>query len=375
MSTNQLIYAISEHNADLRYLTNFLAADAFVYLKLKGKSYLLLYDLEVDRGRRQASVDGVLAISDLQTEYKRRHKKPGTVADLIAMVCGNRGVKKLQVPASFPIGMAMQLNQLGLTLLPQPEPFAKARLVKKKWELAEIARVQTANQKAMAAAYNLLREADIRHKDQSLFIGSQPLTAEYVRQAIDLVLLKENCLVLNTIVACGAQTADPHERGSGPLFAGQSIVVDIFPSSRTSGYFGDMTRTFCKGKAPDKLKRLYDTVHHGQALALKHVCAGVDPKVPDRKVRDYFAKAGYPTKKQAGHMVGFFHGTGHALGLQIHEPPYMSPRGQGLLKAGMVITVEPGLYYPWGSVRIEDLVVVTKTGLRNLTSFPKVLEL
>ena len=256
MSSNQLIYAASEHNADLRYLSGFLAPDPFVYLKLKGKTYLLLSDLEVDRGRRQSQVDGVLSVSELQTEFKRRHKKAATLADLIAVVCHNRAVKSLHVPASFPIGLAMQLHERGLALVPQPEPFAQKRLTKTKSESNEIARVQAINDKAMEAAYQLLRESDIHHKDQTLFVGSQPLTAELVRQTIDLVLLKENCLGLNTIVACGPKSADPHERGSGTLYAGQPIIVDIFPSCRQSGFFADMTRTFCKGKAPDRLRRL-----------------------------------------------------------------------------------------------------------------------
>lgn len=373
---NQLIFAASETNADLRYLTNFFAPDPFVYLKLNGKTFLLLSDLEVDRGRRQATVNQVVAVSDLRKKSRRSRdkKKPATLAELIGFLCQSKQVSKLYVPSAFPLGLAMELSPLGLELIPRPNPFARGRLRKSTKEIAAIAAVQRANEKAMAAAYELLRESDIRSKDQILFIGSQPLTAELVKQTIELALLKENCLALNTIVACGSQTADPHDRGSGPLYAGQPIIVDIFPSSKETGYFADMTRTFCKGRAPDRLKRLYNVVRKGQDLALRQIKAGVNVTLPDKNIRRYFAQAGYPTKKSGGRMVGFFHGVGHGVGLEIHEPPSLSPRGEGTLKLGMVVTVEPGLYYPWGGVRLEDLVVLTSGGLRNLTNFPKMLE-
>ena len=382
MTSNQLIYADSESNADLRYLTGFLAPDPFTYLKLGGKTYLLLSDLEVDRGKKQAKVDKVLGISDLQKECLRAaapllagKKSTPSLADIVAYLCRQKKVSKLEVPSTFPLGLAMALQKHELSLVPMPSPFAQKRLLKNSQEIAAIAAVQRSNEKAMQAAYELLRESDVAGKKQQLFIGSQPLTSELIRQRIEEVLLKENCLALNTIVACGSACADPHDRGAGAIYAGQSIIVDIFPSSKETGYFADMTRTFCKGKAPERLLKIYDAVKKAQNLATKAIRPNVSVTVPDQKIRTHFDKLGFKTKKVAGKWTGFFHGTGHAVGLEIHELPSLSPRGQGVLKAGMVVTIEPGLYYPWGGVRLEDLVLVTKTGFLNLTNFAKMLEL
>ena len=110
-----------------------------------------------------------------------------------------------------------------------------------------------------------------------------------------------------------------------------------------------------------------------QKLATKTVRAGVDGREVHRAVTDCFAAAGYETKHGKKGSVGFFHGTGHGLGLEIHEYPRLQ---KVTLKAGQCLTVEPGLYYPGiGGARIEDVVIVEKTGCRILSKFPKQLEI
>jgi Xaa-Pro aminopeptidase len=135
-----------------------------------------------------------------------------------------------------------------------------------------------------------------------------------------------------------------------------------------------MTRTVVKGRAPDALRKMYDTVRRGQEEGIAMVRDGVDGRTIHQRIMTLFEQSGYPTGPKDGRMQGFFHGTGHGVGLDIHEPPRIS-KAEWTLRAGEVVTVEPGLYYPEiGAVRIEDLVVVTKTGCENLTQFPKVLE-
>ncbi len=375
MSRNELIYASSETDADVRYLTSFLAPDPFVYLKLKGQTLLLLSDLEVGRGQKEARVKQVLSLSALQKKYKKR-VKDGSVklSDMIVFLCGDAGVKQLTVPTDFPLGLARALEHKGLKLEPSKGLFVPGRLCKTAHEIKCIKAVQRANEAAMHCVQDLISLAVTRGKNRILYVGNEVLTSERVRREIDLVLLDRDCVAEHSIIACGKHCADPHNRGSGPLYAGQSIIVDIFPRSKTSGYFADMTRTFCKDPAPEKLKKLYAAVQHAQALALKNMRAGLPVKTADQKIRTYFDKAGYKTRRAGNNLTGFFHGTGHGVGLEIHEAPSLSPRGEGKLKSGMVVTVEPGLYYPWGGVRLEDMALVTKTGVRNLTNFPKVLE-
>jgi Xaa-Pro aminopeptidase len=180
-------------------------------------------------------------------------------------------------------------------------------------------------------------------------------------------------LPANTIVAGGDQACDPHERGHGPLFANSLIILDIFPRDAASGYFGDMTRTVVRGRASEKQRDLWETVRTGQEMALKKMKPGVDGLKLHNEIKKLFADRGYPTEVRNGRQVGFFHGTGHGLGLEIHEYPRFQ---KTVFKKGQVLTVEPGLYYPGlGGVRLEDVAVLTDTGMRLLSRFEKRLEI
>ncbi|MBI3321398.1 MAG: aminopeptidase P family protein, partial [Candidatus Omnitrophica bacterium] len=219
--------------------------------------------------------------------------------------------------------------------------------------------------------------AGTRHLDKpdgALWLGGKPLTAELLRKAMHLTMMERDCVAQHTIVACGIQAVDPHNEGSGVLKANEPIVMDVFPQHATSRYFADITRTVVKGRASPKVKRMFEAVSEGQEIAFRMIKDGVDGSAIHRAILDSFERQDFKTGEQDGRMQGFFHGTGHGVGLEIHEPPRVSTKPD-LLKAGMVVTVEPGLYYlDAGGMRIEDMVVVTKAGCRILTEAPKILE-
>ena len=126
----------------------------------------------------------------------------------------------------------------------------------------------------------------------------------------------------DTIVAGGDQACDPHERGSGPLYADSLIILDIFPRDAKSGYFGDMTRTVVRGRASEAQRKLWETVKDGQALALRKMKAGRGRAGNSQgKSSNFSPSADFRRKLRKGRQVGFFHGTGHGLGLEIHEYP------------------------------------------------------
>ena len=218
----------------------------------------------------------------------------------------------------------------------------------------------------------MLRAAKIDRKKFIIWNGKK-LTSEILRGEIDAAVIRHGGLPANTIVAGGIQGCDPHEKGHGPLMEHQSIILDIFPRDQRSGYFGDLTRSIVKGRANDQLKRLYATVLAAQKMVLRELKPGIDGNALHEKVKNYFTISGYPTEQRNGRWTGFFHGTGHSLGLEIHEAPRFSA---GKFKQNQIMTVEPGLYIPEiGGVRIEDLVVLTANGNRNLTKAAKFLEL
>ncbi len=368
-----LMIAASEIDSDLYYATRFLAPDPFIHFQHGGRKFLVMNDLELDRAKDQASVDEVLSLSKYEAEAKKRGIEPPGTIDCVAAVLQEMGIKRLTVPGNFALRHADALRSRGYEVAAQPDPFFEERLFKSDEEIAKIRASQGAVEKTLKKTLELLAESTVR--DGRLYYKDAPVTSEFIKRTIDLGLMEEGCISQHTIVAGGRQGCDPHNEGSGPLRANEGIIMDIFPRSASTRYFADMTRTVVKGRAPDGLKRLYDTVLEGQLLGISLVKDGADGREIHGAITALFERKGYATGMKDGRMQGFFHGTGHGLGLDVHEPPRINRSGEPL-KSRMVVTVEPGLYYPAiGAVRIEDLVVVREGGCENLTTFPKELEI
>jgi Xaa-Pro aminopeptidase len=371
----RLIIAASEQDSNLYYATRFLAPDAFVFLQDRRARLLLMSDLELDRAKAQATVDAVLAYSDYEAKARAETGATPTLLQTLSVLLRERQITRLLVPADFPLGHADGLRQAGFTVEVQPNPYFPERLVKRQDEIDAITAAQRATETAVEEAIRLI--AGSRIKDDLLYQpenGDAPLTSERIKEVINLKLMELGYVAQHTIVACGRQACDPHNEGSGPLRAKQPIIIDVFPRSSSTRYFADMTRTIVKGRASDGQKRLYDLVRQGQEIAFERIKSGADGQAIHEAITALFEKAGCRTGLIDGRMQGYFHGTGHGVGLDIHEAPRISRSGSRL-ETGHVVTVEPGLYYPEiGAVRLEDLVVVTDTGCINLTKYPKVLE-
>lgn len=368
-----LFIAASEQDSNLFYATRFIAPDPFIYLEVKGERLMVMSDLEMDRARAQASVDRVLSYSEIEQKAKTKGIKDPTTVDIVHIVLKEFKVRRLLVPANFPFIHATRLQELGYSLKPKRDPFYEQRVVKSAEEVRHIEQSQRATEDAVASAHDMLRRATIR--DGAFWVDEAVLTAERVKQLINVRLMEQNCVAQHTIVAGGEQACDPHNEGSGPLPAHRSIIFDVFPRSATSRYFADMSRTVIRGMVSQDLKRLYGIVKDAQEEAIDKIKDGADGMKIHHGICARFEKAGYKTGVVNGRMQGYFHGTGHGVGLDIHEAPRISRTGS-LLQEGHVVTVEPGLYYPGlGAVRIEDMVLVTKDGCRNLTNFPKIFEL
>jgi Xaa-Pro aminopeptidase len=229
----------------------------------------------------------------------------------------------------------------------------------------------------MRAAETLLREAEVGSADGDAADGAvlrhdgEVLTSERVKVEIESTLLDRGCGLDETIVACGADAADPHNRGSGPLRPDEPIIVDIFPQDKSTKYHADMTRTFVRGDPDGTLAEWFDLTDRAREAALDAVEPGATGAAVHDAVCDIYEDAGLPTlRSDPTTETGFIHSTGHGVGLDVHELPRVSPDGDEL-RPGHVITIEPGLYDPSvGGVRIEDLVVVTEDGYENLTDYP-----
>lgn len=273
----------------------------------------------------------------------------------------------VQVPANFPIGMADFLRSQGVELQ-VVHPFYPARLKKTASEVKAIREALVRTQTAFKRIEEILRDATI--VGDEIHYNGEVVTTESVKRDVEQVLLEHD--MLNTdgiILSCGPHAAIPHHQGAGPWRPNTTLICDIFPRHRATGYYADMTRTYVKGKPTEEVQKMYTAVQRAQEAAIAAVKPGVTGGEVHKICVDIFAELGY--ESGTGER-GFCHGTGHGLGLDVHEDPFMRSSYGDVLEEGHVVTVEPGLYYPeHGGVRIEDVVVVTADGNKNLTDYSK----
>jgi Xaa-Pro aminopeptidase len=267
----------------------------------------------------------------------------------------------------FPSIHLLALQRAGIEVRVAPGPFVPRRRRKTRAEVAEMRRCQRAGEEGISLAVRMIASATRRGR--RLFLDGEPLTSERVKREVSLLLLGKGWQAAGLIVAGRPdQTCLPHDTGSGPLLADQAIILDFFPRSLASGYHGDETRTVLKGRPSPRLAAMMRAVVEAERIGARMLRPGARGDEIHAKVVEFLAREGFPTTKGGKRPSGFFHGLGHGLGLEIHEPPSVSQPGT-ILAEGDVVTVEPGLYYPGtGGVRHENLYHVTRGGAEPLSS-------
>ncbi len=364
-----LLYADTATSTDALYYGQVEIHDPFISLQLGKKKVTVVSALEFGRVVKDSDFDLVLPLEKYLK--KARETWPQRVAgpaEVIYLLAKEYGQHRFEVPSDFPANVYEKLFELGLDIDIADGPLFPQREVKSAEEAEKIREGNRCSAVGLATGEKVLKASKIR--GGKLWYQGSVLTSERIKTAIEVAILEAGAVSLNTIAAGGDQACDPHQRGHGPLRANELIVLDIFPRVQKTGYWGDMTRTFLKGRATEAQKKLVTTVGKAQKAALGSVKAGVDGRTIHAKINEMFAAAGFETKETADGWVGFFHGTGHGLGLAIHEAPRVNGTYAPKLKKGTVITVEPGLYYPGlGGCRIEDVVQVTSAAPTMLSKF------
>lgn len=375
-ASSLLFYSDTHASRDLLYFGRFECHDPFIAFRHRGKKIAVLNALEFGRGLKESGFDEILALEPLQAEAKklRPDLARAAAADIIALLASKLRIPAFVVPDEFPAGLLERLRALGLDVSVASGPVLPEREIKDPREASAIRAGNRVAAAGFAAAEALLRRAKI--SGRKLLLDGKPLTSERVRLAIEIACLEAGGLALDTIVAGGDQACDPHCRGTGPLRPNELIIIDIFPRHAATGYHGDMTRTYLKGRATPEQRALVEAVADAQKAARRMLRGGVISSAVHAECVKVFTARGYETKATPKGAVGFFHGTGHGLGLSVHEAPRVSAPVNEPLKTGAVVTVEPGLYYPGlGGCRIEDVAWLTDTGHKLLSSHPYVWEI
>ncbi len=364
-----LLCADTHRSADALYFGQVAVPDAFVSFGLKGKKYAIVSALEFGRVRKTSDFDVVLPLEGFIKRARELwpERKPG-LAEVIYLAARDYKQQRFTVPADFPAGIYEQLFELGLDLVVADGALFPEREIKTPAEAAAIREGNRCSALGFAAAEKILRASRIQGR--TLRHRGKVVTSEMLKFAIEVACLEAGAVSADTIVAGGDQACDPHERGSGPIRPHELVIVDIFPRVTATGYHGDMTRTFLRGRASDAQRALVAAVRAAQLAALKAIKAGVNGRDVHRRCVDVFTARGYETKSTPRGSVGFFHGTGHGLGLAVHELPRLSGAVDYTVPKGSVVTVEPGLYYPGlGGCRIEDVVQVTAGAPKMLSRY------
>jgi Xaa-Pro aminopeptidase len=369
-----LIFDTTERSPELRHELPIGIGDPFLYVERDGVRHVVIGSLEIPR---LEELDG-LEVHPLEEFGNDELIRSGLTRDaalleISARACTALGVARADVPVTFPLSVADRLRVEGIELEPQRDLFDRRRRVKTPAELAGIRRAQAAADAGMAAAADLLRNAEPRNG--GVVVDGEPLTCERVKAAIDAAFMAHGCSCDEFIVSHGAQSAIGHHMGAGEIVPGEPVVIDIWPRDRESACFSDMTRTFVVGEPSDELVEWHRLVKDALDRCLELIRPGAGGRAVFDAACEIFEAAGYATQrtKEPGAVLdhGFFHGLGHGVGLEVHEAPGMGISAKDELQPGDVVTVEPGLYRPGtGGCRLEDIVVVTDDGFENLTRFP-----
>ncbi|HEY2328063.1 MAG TPA: Xaa-Pro peptidase family protein [Gaiellaceae bacterium] len=361
--TDVLIYADTYRTAELRHEVPLGVPDAFLYAEKDGVKHIVVGSLELPR-LKELGLYELHPWEDFGIDALRAQ---GLDLPAIRAEIQSRGVKELGitsavVPETFPLWLADRLRADGVELTVDADFFDDRRRVKSDAEIAGMRRAQKAAEAAMDVARELLRKG-------------LPLTVEQVKAAMSVVFAEHGTTCDDFIVAPGAQGAMGHDMGSGPIPEGTPIIIDIWPRDNESFIYTDMTRTFVIGDVADDVREWHRLCKEALDRALSEIKEGVEGREIYNGTCEIFEAAGEPTQrtKKEGEMLvdGFFHGLGHGVGLEVHEAPGLGLISTKELRAGDVVTVEPGTYRKgYGGVRLEDIVLVTKDGCENLTRFP-----
>ncbi|MFP4038858.1 MAG: M24 family metallopeptidase [Candidatus Nanohaloarchaea archaeon] len=359
-------------NPGLYYATKFDAPDPVVYLYTPDKDLLLVSPLEYSRAEEEASVDEVVKTS----RYREGDTRENVDAreQIFRAFLEDQEIEGIGVPGDFPLKLAEDLRDTQ-RLETVKDHIMEKRKLKTGEELENIREAQKATEKAMEHARSVLKEAEIQ--GEGLIYREEKLTSELLKREIKHFLIDEDCSVPEeTIAASGKDAAKPHATGSGAIRPGEPVIIDIFPR-HDSKYFGDMTRTFVKGEPDEEVREMYEAVTEAYEKSLKVLStgSGVEASELYGEACDVLEEHGFSTlRSDPDTDSGFIHSLGHAVGLELHEPPRLSGNSEKL-EEGMVLTVEPGLYVPGvGGVRVEDMVVVKDDGFEKLNSMGRGLE-
>lgn len=373
---------IPEHNPTLYRQVRFLVGDPTVWLEIPEASgsvrtHFILRDIEMQRAKKHARVDAVHCPMDFAPSGGLSGDRETATAQAAAECLVRAAVDKVIADRTMPLIYAELIRERGIEVVCDVDMGVSSRRRKDADEIAHLRQAQAVTERAIELACRMVARAQV-DKDGYLIHDGSRLTSERVRQAVDIFLLEQEFDNVSSIIAGGPQGGDCHDNGTGPLRTGEPVIVDIFPRSRATRYNGDCTRTVVHGTIPELVQRMHAAVVEAKRAATDACRAGVTGESVHAATREVILRHGFamglPGPDATADYCAMTHGTGHGIGLDVHEPPLLD-RGGPELVVGDALTIEPGLYsMAIGGVRVEDMVIVHETGCENLNRLPEGLD-
>lgn len=370
---------IPELNAALYRRLRFSVGDPAALVEIpqadgSTQSTLILRDIEMHRARQHARADHIACPADFAPESGLSGDRETATAQSVAECLRRAGVKEVFADRTLPLIYADIIRQAGIDVVCDAEMGILARRAKDEQEVAWLREAQQVTEGAIEMACRLVCAADVR-ADGVLLHEAQPLTSQRVRALVDHWLLERGYINPPPIIAGGPTGADCHNIGAGELKTGWPVIVDIFPRNRATHYNGDCTRTAVNGEISDTLQQMHAAVVQAKAAATAATRAGATGEQVHLATRQSILASGFnmglPGPDEPASFCSMTHGTGHGIGLDVHEPPLLDMKGPALI-VGDALTIEPGLYRrDLGGIRVEDMVIVTADGCENLNALPE----
>ena len=340
------------------------------------ESHLIIRDIEAGRARQHARATHVTSPADHTPADGLSGDREIATAQATAERLRTLDASRVIADRSLPLVFAHEIKQAGIDLVCDPDMGVAERRAKDEQEIVWLREAQSVTEQAVRMACELIASAKANASGVLQHDGAT-LTSERVRSIIDIWLLERGYSNPDSIVAGGTDGGDCHEHGSGELRTGELIIIDIFPRNKKTLYNGDCTRTVVHGDIPDDARAMHATVVEAKHAAISATRAGVTGEDVHNATCSVITAHGYemglPKSDAPPTRIAMTHGTGHGVGLEVHEPPLLDFKGPALI-TGDCLTIEPGLYCETlGGVRVEDMVIVRDDGVTNLNTIPEEL--
>lgn len=375
--TATLMAGIPQTNAALYRALRFSVGDPCSLITLNGEkptSLFILRDIEMERAAKSARADKIHCPADFEPAGGLSGDRETATAQATAECLKQHGIQQVVADRSLPFIFADVIRKQGIEITCDLDMGVIDRRAKDEQEIQWLQEAQATTEGVMEMACRMIGGATAG-ADGVLQHEGSPLTSERVRTAIDVWLLERGYTNVPSIVAQGPQGSDCHHIGFGPIKTGEPVIVDIFPQCRATRYNGDCTRTVVHGNVSEQLQKMHAAVVAAKKAGESTVKAGVTGedvhKAVIEQIKAHGFDVGIPEDDAPDEYCAMVHGTGHGIGLEVHEPPLLDFKGPELV-VGDVLTIEPGLYSKAiGGIRVEDMVVTSADGCTNLNKLPQ----